>query len=70
MFYLAAVRHPSLRHFHLHAADFMSGLFPHYLDRTTMLWTSTYALLPIAGFLTAAMTLLLLGGMITTKQDL
>jgi hypothetical protein len=48
------VRHPSLSQFHLHAADFMSGLFPHYLDRTTMLWTNTYALLPIAGFLAAA----------------
>jgi ABC-type transport system involved in multi-copper enzyme maturation permease subunit len=70
MFYLAAVRHPSLSRFHLHAADFMSGLFPHYLDRTTMLWTNTYALSPIAGFLAAAMMLLVLGGIATIKQDL
>jgi ABC-2 type transport system permease protein len=70
MFYLAAVRHPSLSRFHLHAADFMSGLFPHYLDRTTMLWTNTYALSPIAGFLAAAMVLLVLGGIVTIKQDL
>jgi hypothetical protein len=70
MFYLAAVRHPRLSRFHLHAADFMSGLFPHYLDRTTMLWTNTYALLPIAAFLAAAMILLLLSGMVTLKQDL
>jgi len=40
-FYHAAVRHPRLSRIHLHAADFMSGLFPHYLDRTTMLWTIT-----------------------------
>lgn len=70
IFYLAAVRHPSLSRFHLHAADFMSGLFPHYLDRSTMLWTNNYALLPIAGFLAAAMMLLVLGAMVTTKQDL
>jgi ABC-2 type transport system permease protein len=70
MFYLAAVRHPSLSRFHLHAADFMSGLFPHYLDRTTMLWTNSYALSPIAGFLAAAMMLLVLGGIVTIKQDL
>jgi ABC-2 type transport system permease protein len=70
VFYLAAVRHPSLRQFHLHAADFMSGLFPHYLDRTTMLWSGSYALLPIAGFLAAATILLVLGGMVTAKQDL
>ncbi len=70
IFYLAAVRHPSLRHFHLHAADFMSGLFPHYLDRTTMLWTNTYPPFPIAGFLAAAMTLFVLGVFITTRQDL
>jgi hypothetical protein len=44
VFYLAAVRHPSLRRFHLHTADFMSGLFPHYLDHTAKLWTNTYPL--------------------------
>jgi ABC-type transport system involved in multi-copper enzyme maturation permease subunit len=70
MFYLAGARHPKLSRFHVHAADFMSGVFPHYLDGNTMLWTNTYALLPIAGFLAAAMMLLVAGGMVTTKQDL
>lgn len=70
MFYLAAVRHPILNRLHLHVADFMGGLFPHYLDRSTMLWSGTYAFLPIAGFLAAAMTLLVASGVITTKQDL
>jgi hypothetical protein len=70
VFYLAAVRHPILNRPHLHVADFMSGLFPHYLDRSTMHWAGTYALLPIAGCLAAAMTLLIVGGIITAKQDL
>ena len=70
IFYLAGVRHPSLARLHLHVADFMSGLFPHYLDRTTMLWTNTYASAPIIGFLTAAFVLVLLSGFVTTKQDL
>jgi ABC-2 type transport system permease protein len=70
VFYLAAVRYPSLRHFHLHAADFMSGLFPHYLDRTTMLWTNTYALTPIVGFCAAALLLIAVGGLVTSRQDL
>jgi ABC-type transport system involved in multi-copper enzyme maturation permease subunit len=70
MFYLAGVRHPSLSRFHLHVADFMSGVFPHYLDRTTMLWTGAYALAPIAGFLTAALVLVVLSGLLTTRQDL
>ena len=48
----------------------MSGLFPNYLDRSAMLWAGTYALLPIAGFLAPAMTLLVVSGVITTKQDL
>ena len=48
----------------------MTGVFPHYLDRTTMLWTNTYALSPIAGFLAAAMMLFLLGGIVTKNQDL
>ena len=70
VFYLAAARYPGLRRFHLHVADFMTGVFPHYLDRTTMLWTNTYALSPIAGFLAAAMMLFLLGGIVTINQDL
>ena len=70
IFYLAAVRHPSLGRLHLHVADFMSGLFPHYLDRTTMLWTNTYASAPIAGFMAVALALVLLGGVVTTRQDL
>lgn len=70
VFYLAAVRHPRLRRFHLHAADFMSGLFPHYLDRATMLWTGTYAFLPIAGFLIAGLALFVLSGIVTLQQDL
>ncbi|MES2222184.1 MAG: hypothetical protein V4587_14610 [Acidobacteriota bacterium] len=70
MFYLAAVRHPSLSPYHLHVADFMTGLFPHYLDRTTMLWTHSYPMTPIAGFVAAAMMLLVLGGLFTIKQDL
>jgi len=70
VFYLAASRHPSLSRFHLHVADFMSGLFPHYLDRTTMLWTNTYALTPIAGFLIAALALVSVSTVVTTRQDL
>ena len=48
----------------------MTGVFPHYLDRTTMLWTNTYPLFPIAGFLAAATMLVLLGSIVTIKQDL
>ncbi|QNI36988.1 ABC-2 transporter permease [Edaphobacter albus] len=70
VFYLAAVRYPGLRRFPLHVADFMSGLFPRYLDRATMLWTNTYALLPIAGFLAAAFGLVIISMWITVKQDL
>lgn len=70
VFYLAAVRHPSLGRFHLHVADLMSGLFPHYLDRTTMLWTSTYSLAPIAGFLATGLAFVALSGLITMRQDL
>ena len=70
IFYLAAVRHPTLARLHLHVADFMSGLFPHYLDRTTMLWTNTYASAPIAGFFAAAVVLVCLSGVVTTMQDL
>ncbi len=70
VFYLAAARYPTLQRFHLHVADFMSGLLPHYLDRTTMLWSNTYALSPIAGFLAAAIMLFVLGGFVTIKQDL
>lgn len=70
MFYLAAVRHPRLGAYHLHVADFMSGIFPHYLDRTTMLWTGRYALTPIAGFLAAAFLLVAASGLIANRQDL
>lgn len=70
MFYLAAVRHPRLSRFHLHVADFMSGVFPHYLNRATMLWTGTYALTPIIGFCTSAVLLIAVGNLVTTRQDL
>lgn len=70
IFYLATVRHPSVARLHLHVADFMSGLFPHYLDRTTMLWTNTYASAPIAGFMSAALALVVIGSLVTTRQDL
>jgi ABC-type transport system involved in multi-copper enzyme maturation permease subunit len=70
IFYLAAARLPSLSPFHLHVADFMSGLLPHYLDRSTMLWASSYAIAPIAGFFVAATVLLALSGFVTTKQSL
>jgi ABC-type transport system involved in multi-copper enzyme maturation permease subunit len=70
MFYLAAVRHPSLSRYHLHVADFMSGDFPRYLDRTTMLWTSSYALTPIVGFFVAGLLLIAAGGLVTSRQDL
>jgi len=70
VFYLAAVRHPSLSRFHLHVADFMSGFFPHYLDRTTMLWTGSYALGPIAGFCGAGLILIAVSGLMTSRQDL
>jgi ABC-2 type transport system permease protein len=70
IFYLAAVRHPVFRRVPLHVADFMSGVFPHYLDRVTMLWSGSYALLPIAGFLAAAAVLVLLSNLIVRRQDL
>lgn len=70
IFYLAAARYPSLRRFPLHVADFMSGIFPHYLDRTTMLWSNTYALTPIAGFLAVAFGLFVLSEVLTARQDL
>lgn len=70
IFYLAAVRHPRLARYHLHVADFMSGIFPRYLDRTTMLWTSSYALTPIVGFFAAALLLIVVGGLVTSRQDL
>jgi len=70
VFYLAAVRHPTFSRFHLHVADFMSGFFPHYLDRSTMLWTSSYALSPIACFLGASLLLIAMGGLVTSGQDL
>lgn len=69
MFYLAGVRHPRLSHFLLHVADFMSGIFPQYLDRTFMLWTNTYPLTPIAGFLGATLLLVALSGLLTTRED-
>ena len=69
VFYLAAVRHPAVSRFHLHVADFMSGVFPHYLDRSTKLWTGAYDLAPIAGFLAVAMSLIALGGLVTSRQD-
>jgi len=70
IFYLAAVRHPTFGRFHLHVADFMSGLFPHYLDRSTMLWTSTYAINPIVCFFAAALLLIAVSGLVTSRQDL
>ena len=70
VFYLAAVRHPSLARYHLHAADFMSGVFPHYLDRSTMLWTGNYAFTPIVGFIAAGFLLIAVGSLITSRQDL
>lgn len=70
IFYLAGVRHPAFRRVPLHVADFMSGVFPHYLDRGTMLWSGSYALLPIAGFLAAATMLVLLSSLIVRRQDL
>jgi ABC-type transport system involved in multi-copper enzyme maturation permease subunit len=70
MFYLAGVRHPTLGQYHLHVADFMSGFAPHYLDRSTMLWDHTYAITPIAAFLTAALTLMTISALITARQDL
>jgi len=70
MFYLAAVRHPSLGRYHLHVADFMSGVFPSYLDRSTMLWTGSYALAPIVGFFAVGLLLIAMGGLITRRQDL
>jgi len=69
-FYLAAARHPLLRRFPLHVADFMSGLFPRYLDRATMLWSNTYDLTPIAGFLAAAFMLVIISNLVAVRQDL
>ncbi|MCC6586915.1 MAG: hypothetical protein IT168_09510 [Bryobacterales bacterium] len=69
IFYLAATRHPAFSRFHLHVADFMSGVFPHYLDRSTKLWTGAYDLAPIAGFLAAAIALVAFSGFVTSRQD-
>ena len=70
IFYLAASRYPKLQPYHLHVADFMSGMLPSYLDRSTMLWGSSYALTPIAGFFAAAIALLAIGATVTQRQDL
>lgn len=70
IFYLAGVRYPRVGPYHLHVADFMSGMLPRYLDLHTMLWGSTYALTPIAGFAAAALALLCVGALITLRQDL
>jgi ABC-type transport system involved in multi-copper enzyme maturation permease subunit len=70
IFYLAASRHPTLQPYHLHVADFMSGMLPKYLDRSTMLWGNSYALMPIAGFFVAAVVLLAIGATVTQQQDL
>ena len=70
IFYLAAARYPALSRFHLHVADLMSGFFPHYLDRATMLWTNTYALSPIVCFFVAGLLLIGVGGVVTSRQDL
>ena len=70
IFYLAAARYPALSRFHLHVADLMSGFFPQYLDRATMLWTNTYALSPIVCFFVAGLLLIGVGGVVTSRQDL
>ena len=70
IFYLAAARNPALRHVPLHVADFMSGMFPGYLDRGTMLWAGSYALLPIAGFVAAGVALFLVSSLVVRGQDL
>jgi len=70
IFYLAGARHPRLAPYHLHAADFMSGLLPQYLDRTTMLWGPNYAIVPILYFFAAALALIVVGMMVTARQDL
>jgi ABC-2 type transport system permease protein len=70
MFYLAATRHPTLGRFHLHVADFMSGLVPGAVDRNTMLWGSTYPLAAAAGFFLAGVGLILVSTYLTLRQDL
>ncbi|MCU1226450.1 MAG: hypothetical protein JWQ42_4543 [Edaphobacter sp.] len=70
IFYLAGVRHPLLGSYHLHVADFMSGLVPGYLNRSTLLWAGTYPLSWVLGFLSVAIMLIALSTFITTKQDL
>lgn len=70
IFYLAGVRHPMLRVYRLHVADFMSGVSSGYLDRATALWGNNYALTPIAGFLAVALVLLTVSTAVTMRQDL
>jgi ABC-type transport system involved in multi-copper enzyme maturation permease subunit len=70
MFYLAAVRYPRLSQYHLHIADFMSGLSPGYVNRSTMLWNGTYPITPLVGFGVAGIVIIALGVFATTRQDL
>jgi hypothetical protein len=68
--YLAGVRHPLLGRYHLHVADFMSGLSPGQLGRSTMQWGNTYPLTPIVGFFIAAALLIAVSVFVTTRQEL
>ncbi|MBS1823572.1 MAG: ABC transporter permease [Acidobacteria bacterium] len=70
IFYLAGSRLPRLQPYHLHVADFMSGLLPNYLNRSTMLWGPVYAIAPIVWFTAAALALVAVGMLATARQDL
>jgi hypothetical protein len=59
-----------LRRLHLHVADFMSGTDPGDLDPKTMLWSGTYPMTWVVGFLSAALVLIGVSTVITTRQDL
>ena len=70
MFYLAACRHPRLGEYPLHVADFMSGRLGHALDRHTDLWTGVFPVTMVCGYVVAALAMLSLSALVTTRQDL
>lgn len=69
MFLLAGARHPSLRRYPLHVADFMSGRLGRMLDPHTAVWTGHVPIWIMAGYACAAIALLMASALVTTRQD-